>query len=472
VTNHNHISALEKIIGKENILTDPHDTAPYEKGWRDDGGKAAFVLRPHNTNDVSRILSYCAKNNIHIIPQGANTGLVSGSTPDTSGAHCVLSLSRLNTIFHIDPINRTAHVGAGCKLSALNATLEEHGLYFPIDLGADPTIGGMLATNTGGGRFLKYGGVRENTLGLRAILSDEDGTLIDLLHPCRKNNTGPDLKHLFIGTSGAFGIITEALVNLAPLPQQTATALLIPRTPESVNTLLMEMERRCGNYFSAFEGMSGEAIKRALAHSPTLTNPFGRDAIPNYAILLELTRTWTPRVGEQPLTDILESILSELWAMPEEPLENALLGDPAKLWALRHALSEGVQKSGKLIAFDIAFKRGDVMNFLMQMHKQLPAQFPDIAICDFGHIGDGGVHFNLVVAKDDPRLSDNSFETNLRRWVYDCVVREYNGSFSAEHALGRKNQMFYDLYTPQNIKNINHKIKNLLCTGEISAILL
>ena len=455
-----HLDTFRKIIGPAYVLTAAADMAAHESGWRGETGKAAAVLKPASTDEIAQILAYAHKHNIRLIPQGANTGLVGASIPDSSGTQGVINLDRLNGIITIDPINRTAHVQAGCRLSKLNAALEEHGLYFPVDLSADPSLGGMLSTNTGGGRLLKYGGVRENTLGLQAILMD--GTTLDLLNALRKNNTGLDLKHLFIGTGGTFGIITDCILNLAPIPQQTATALLVPRTPESVGLLLQEIEKRCGTEFSAFEGMSGESIKRALAHAPTLTNPFGRDDIPPFTILLELTRTWAPREDEQPLVETLEKILSGLWELPEEPLENALLGDPKKLWALRHGLSEGVQKSGKLIAFDISFRRGDIMPFLMRMKKQLPDRFPNIAICDFGHIGDGGVHFNLVLDKSDARLKNPEFETELRTWVYDIVVKDYKGSFSAEHGIGPKNAAFYERYTPEDVKRITRAIQNAL----------
>lgn len=450
-----HKQNFENILGQTNVLTSPEDLSGYQRGWRGESGKAAFVLRPSTNDQISSALRYAHAENIKIIPQGANTGLVGASVPDESGTQSILSLDRMNNVISIDPVNRTAHVQAGCRLSKLNAALEPHGLYFPVDLSADPSIGGMIATNTGGSRLLKYGGVRENTLGISAILPT--GEPVALLNTCRKNNTGLDLKHIFIGTGGQFGIITEAIINLAPRPQQTATALLVPRTPESVNLLLMQLETLCSNYLSAFEGMSKNAINCALAHTPTLHNPFGKDEIPPYTILLELSRSWPERNGEMPLGDVLENILSTLWESPDEPLENALIGDPHKLWSLRHGLSEGVQKSGRLIAFDIAFKRGDVIAFLEQMKKQLPTQFQNISICDFGHIGDGGVHFNLVAPHDM-----NIDEMALRRWVYDIVVNQYNGSFSAEHGIGPKNQAFYNLYTPEAVKNISEKLSHFV----------
>lgn len=467
-----HFQALAEIIGSNNILSDAAEMQRYTSGARGDHGTAAFVLRPKTTEETSKIISYCVKNKIHLIPQSGNTGLVNGSIPDSTGAQAVLSFDRMSQIFSIDPDNKSAHIGAGCRLSALNTATQAHDLYFPVDLSSDPCISGMCATNTGGGRFLKFGGVRENTLGLKIVLADEHGTILDLTNPLHKNNTGLDLKQIFIGTSGAFGIITECVVKLAPCIKQTATALLIPSNVENVMALLRIFESQCGAYLSAFEGMSGEAMTRALHHAPALINPFGRDTIPDFAILVELTRTWDKRESEQSLDDVLENVLATLWEGESALLENALIGDPVKLWALRHAISEGVQKSGKLFAFDISFRRGDVMRFRQTMKTALPAAFPDITICDFGHIGDGGVHFNLVVKRDDPRLSDPTFEDRLRHWMLERVVKDFNGSFSAEHALGRKNQSAYNLYTQEDIQRIARNIKSITSPADIGTVVL
>lgn len=467
-----HIQALAEIIGSNTIITDQTEMQRYTSGARGDHGKAAFVLRPKTTEETSKIISYCVQNKIHLIPQSGNTGLVNGSIPDGTGTQAILSFDRMTQIIAIDPDNKSAHVGAGCRLSALNAATQAHDMYFPVDLSSDPCLGGMCATNTGGGRFLKFGGVRENTLGLKVVLADEQGTILDLTNPLHKNNTGLDLKQIFIGTSGAFGMITECVVKLAPSIKQTATALLIPSNDQSVMPLLRIFESQCGAYLSAFEGMSGEAMTRALHHAPALTNPFGRDAVPDFAILVELTRTWDKREGEQSLDDVLENVLATLWEGDQAHLENALIGDPVKLWALRHAISEGVQKSGKLFAFDISFRRGDVMRFRQAMKTALPTAFPDISICDFGHIGDGGVHFNLVAKRNDPRLQDSTFEDRLRHWVMERVVKDFHGSFSAEHALGRKNRNAYDLYTQEDIKRIAREIKTITSPAPIGAVVL
>ncbi len=465
-----HIETLKSLLGEKGLLTAPGDMAAYETGARYDKGRAAFVARPASTQDVSAIVSYCVKNGIALVPQSGNTGLVSGSTPDATGGQGVLSLDRLTAPFELDRVNRTVKAGAGLRLSDLNNKLEASGLFFPIDLGADPRLGGMIATNTGGSRFLRYGDVRRNMLGLTIVLADEAGTVLDLSSSLRKNNTGVDWKQLFIGTSGAFGIITECVLNLEPAPKQSATALLVPAANEQVATLLVAMEDALGSYLSAFEGMSGNAVRAALDHVPSLRNPFQGGIVPDSVILAEISRSTPPREGEQPLDAVLEEVLAAIWEREDAPLADAFVGPPHEIWALRHALSEGVKHSGRLIAFDLSFRRGDIMPFLAHMKAEMPDHFEDVAICDFGHIGDGGVHFNLVVAKDDPRLADPDFEMGLRDWVFTVAVEQFDGSFSAEHAIGRKNQAFYDKYTPEEIRKLAAGLKTITSPGPLGAM--
>ena len=465
-----HIEVLKSLLGEKGLLTEPTDMAAYETGARYDKGRAAFVARPASTAETSAVASYCVKNGIALVPQSGNTGLVSGSTPDDSGRQGILSVDRLSAPFTLDRVNRTAKAGAGLRLSDLNGKLEETGLFFPIDLGADPCLGGMIATNTGGSRFLRYGDVRRNTLGLTVVLADEAGTVLDLSSDLRKNNTGADWKQLFIGTSGAFGIITECVLNLEPTPKQSATALLVPASAEHVATLLVAMEDALGSYLSAFEGMSGNAISAALDHVPSLRNPFQGGIVPDFVILAEISRSSPAREGEQPLDAVLEDVLAAIWEREDAPLADAFVGPPHEIWALRHALSEGVKHSGRLIAFDLSFRRGDIMAFLAHMKTEMLQHFAGVTICDFGHIGDGGVHFNLVVAKDDARLADPAFELALRDWVFTVAVEQFGGSFSAEHAIGRKNQAFYDKYTPEEIRKLAAGLKSITSPGPLGAM--
>ncbi|APG92920.1 FAD-binding oxidoreductase [Sinorhizobium americanum] len=464
------IDALVHLLGDKGVVARQQDMQGYELGARYDRGRAAAVLRPTTTAEVSAVVSYCVRNGIALVPQAGNTGLVSGSTPDGSGTEMVLSLDRLTRRFELDLDNRSVRVDAGFRLSDLNRKLEEHDLFFPIDLGADPRLGGMIATNTGGSRFLKYGDVRRNTLGLKVVLADGAGTVLDLDSDLRKNNTGVDWKQIFIGTSGAFGIVTECVLNLERLPKQAATAFLVPASGAQVLPLLNAMEERLGAYLSAFEGMSENAIAAAFAHVPSLKNPFQGGKIPDYVILAEISRTWAPREGEQPLDAVLETALAEIWELEEAPLADALIGPPHETWALRHALSEGVKHLGKLIAFDLSFRRGDIMAFCDHMKAEMPEKFAGVTVCDFGHIGDGGVHFNLVVAKDSPLLADPNFEQRLREWVFTVAVEQYRGSFSAEHAIGRRNQAIYDFYTPEKLKEMAAGLKTITSPGKLGSV--
>lgn len=466
----NHVAALTALLGDKGIVAGGSDVTAYQTGARYDQGRAAIILRPQTTDEVSVAVSYCVKNGITLIPQSGNTGLVSGSTPDQTGAQAVLSLDRLTQRFDLDLDNRSLRADAGFRLSDVNQKLEKHGLFFPIDLGADPRLGGMLATNTGGSRFLKYGDVRRNTLGIKVVLADEDGTVLDLTSELRKNNTGIDWKQVFIGTSGSFGIITECVINLEPLPKQVATAYLVPTSGAHVMPLLRAMEDRLGAYLSAFEGISKNSVTAALDHVPSLKNPFQSGNVPDYVILAEISRTWEPREGEQPLDAVLEAVLAEIWETEAAPLADAFVGPAHEMWSLRHALSEGVKHSGKLIAFDLSFRRGDIMAFCDRMKADMPHAFPEVTICDFGHIGDGGVHFNLVVPKDSASASDTDFERRLRDWVFAIAVRDFNGSFSAEHAIGRKNQAYYDLYTQQKIKDLAKGLKAITSPGDLGAV--
>lgn len=465
-----HIAAMKAILGEKGLLTDPADTVAYETGARYDKGRAAFVARPASTAEVSAVVSYCVKNGIALVPQSGNTGVVSGSTPDDSGRQGVLSLDRLTAPFKFDRVNRTVRTGSGLRLSDLNARLEESGLFFPIDLGADPRLGGMIATNTGGSRFLRYGDVRRNTLGLTVVLADDAGTVLDLSLGLRKNNTGVDWKHLFIGTSGAFGIITECVLNLEPAPRQFATALLVPSSLEQVTTLLIAMEDALGSYLSAFEGMSGNALTAVLDHVPSLRNPFPDGIVPEFVILTEISRSSPPRTGEQPIGAVLEEVLAAIWERDDTPLANAVVGPAQEIWALRHAISEGVKHRGRLIGFDLSFRRGDIMPFIAHMKMEMPKRFEAVTVCDFGHIGDGGVHFNLVIARDDPRLADSDFEAGLRDWVFTVAVEQFGGSFSAEHAIGRKNQSVYDKYTPGKIRELAAGLKVITSPGPLGVV--
>ena len=459
------LAALRARLGAEAVLGPEADLSAWQEGWRGDRGRAACVLRPGDTAGVATAVAHCVRHGIGLVPQSGNTGLVGGSTPDASGTQAVLSLERVDRTCELDVANRSVRVGAGMRLSELNARLEKEGLQFPIDLGADPMIGGMIATNTGGARFLRHGDVRANTLGLTVVLPDAEGTVLRLDRALRKDNTGPDWKQLFIGTSGAFGIVTECVLNVEPLPAERATAVLVPNAAEggerTVLELLRQLETRLGAELSAFEFLSGNALRHALAHVPALRNPFSGGAIPPMALLVEAARTAPPGAGEATLAERLEQTLAAIWERPEAPLADALFGPPEEFWPLRHALSEGVRHAGHLFAFDLAFERADLFAFRASMTERLARHWPELEVCDFGHVGDGGIHFNLV-GHDPERCAAPGYERALRDAVVAHAVEDFGASFSGEHAIGRANQRYYDRYTPAALKTLADRFTDAL----------
>ncbi|WP_343563469.1 FAD-binding oxidoreductase [Kiloniella sp. b19] len=465
--------SLSALLGPKGfLLPEDHDLAAYETCVRYGQGKAAFVLRPETSQQLSRAIALCHEAAVTLIPQSGNTGLVGASVPDQSGVQGVLSLDHLKGEIAFDPDNRSVTVGAGVRLSELNACLEPLGFSFPIDLGADPAVGGMLATNTGGARFLRYGDVRQNTLGLEVVLYDEQGTQLNFMKGLRKDNTGVDWKQLFIGTGGAFGVITRAVLNVEPLARDQAAALIVPRDDKAVSEILLALESRCGPLLTAFEGMSREAMLCAYDHVPSLRNPFAGGDVPEMALLVELSQSWETMEGEQPLSGRLETVLGDIWSFESEPLVDALVGSVHDMWSLRHALSEGVKHAGQIVPFDVSFTRRELMTFRSAMAEELPREFPGVRICDFGHIGDGGLHFNLVIPQDHQGYRDSSFVERLRAWVIVQVVERFNGSFSAEHAVGRSNQAFYDRYTPQKLKQMSEELKKMTSPDPLGAVTL
>jgi FAD/FMN-containing dehydrogenase len=451
---------LAALVGPNGLILDPADRAAYETPARYAGGVAAAVVRPATTRQVSDVVAYCVRQGLKFTPQGANTGLAEGSTPDNSGDHLVLSLDRLAAPLEIDAADRTATVGAGVRLSTLNAALEPHGLFLPIDLGADPTLGGMAATNTGGARFLRYGDMRRHVLGLEVVLADAAGTVLTLSHGLRKDNAAVALRQLFVGACGAFGVITQVTVEVHHRPRQTAAALLVPRDMDAVLPLLQAFEAEAGATLTAFEGMSRAAMERAIAHVPSLANPFA-DGVPDYAVLVELTRTWAPREGEASLDEALQQIAGDLLERDDSPLVDALFGPVEKMWALRHSLSEGLRAAGPVVGFDLSFRRRDLARFRAEAVAMLEAGFPDYALCDFGHVADGGAHFNLVrLGPADPaRLAA------LKDAVLTLAVDGFGASFSGEHGLGRAFQDAYDRFTPRLVQDYSAAVAAVFGAG-------
>jgi FAD/FMN-containing dehydrogenase len=452
------VAALRDLLGTDAVVTEPHELTRYEQGWRYGSGKALAAVRPGSTGDVSRVLAFASARGVRVVPQGANTGLVGGSTPDASGEMLVLSLERLSRTLEIDAVDRTVTADGGVLLSQLDAALAEQGLLFPIDLGADPTVGGMVATNAAGTRVLRYGDVRQNLLGLEAVLAD--GTVLDLMSALRKNNTGLDAKQLFVGTAGVFGVVTRAVLRVVPRPAQRATALVGAGNGATVLGLLSHLERRLGDVLTAFEVISADALFPVFRYQPRLRNPFG-SALPAYTVLAELSTTLSAEALA--LDDLLETTLGALLEEEGgEGITDIFPGKPAELWDIRHHVSESHRHEGEVLGFDISVPRSSMAAFIDAARALLAPKYPWIRVCDFGHWGDGGVHLNLIWKKEDAPRPTPEMKAELQPLVYDLAVTRFRGSFSAEHGVGPHNQPFYDRYTPELVREVCRTLKSRL----------
>jgi FAD/FMN-containing dehydrogenase len=420
------------VTGANHVLTDAADMASYVTDWRGRvTGNALAVIRPANTDEVAAIVKLCANARIPIVPQGGNTGLVAGSVPDRSGTAVVLSLKRLNRIRAIDLLNNTLTIEAGCILEEVQNAASAAERLFPLSLGAEGscTIGGNLATNAGGTAVLRYGNMRELCLGLEVVTPQ--GEKWDGLRGLRKDNTGYDLRDLYIGAEGTLGIITAAVLKLFPQPKACLTALAALRTHDDAVALLNRAQTLCGASLTGFELMSGFSLALVTKHFPDMRIPFA-DEHPWYA-LLEISDS----ESEEHATATLEALMSE--AMEHDLVVDAVvassIAQSRALWNLREHITLAQAAEGKHIKHDVSIPISDIGRFISETDALLAQHFPGCRMVVFGHLGDGNLHYNISAPE---AISDTQFieqQVAVNRVVHDSVHR-FAGSISAEHGLG------------------------------------
>jgi FAD/FMN-containing dehydrogenase len=415
---------LAEIVGARNVLTDPAQTKPYFTDWRRQySAPAECVVRPATAAEVAKVVALCAREEVAVVAQGGNTGLVGGSVPTGTGREIVLSLARLNRIRSLDTLNDTITVEAGCVLATVQKTAEDAGRLFPLSLAAEGScqIGGNLSTNAGGVNVLRYGTAREQVLGLEVVLAD--GRVWDGLRALRKDNTGYDLKQLFLGAEGTLGIITAAVLRLFPRPSATATAWIAVESPHAAVELLGGLREQLGQRLSAFELVSRTCLERVLAHSRALHDPLAA-AYPWY-VLAELGDSGEPAA----LRERVENALAD--CAERGTLRDAALAQSGEqsreLWRLRETIPEAQFTNVK---HDISIPVSKIAQFIEQAGGSLRASFGDIEIYCFGHVGDGNLHYNVGSEALMARREEVS------RVVYDALDA-FGGSISAEHGLGQ-----------------------------------
>ncbi|WP_119460046.1 FAD-binding oxidoreductase [Rhodospirillaceae bacterium SYSU D60014] len=426
------LAAIKIAVGPQGWTDEPEVMAPHLTDQRGQfHGRAALLVRPDSTAAVAEVVRLCAEAGVPIVPQGGNTGLVGGATP-SEGGEILLCLSRLNRIRAVDALNYTMTVEAGCILQQVQEAAAAAERLFPLSLGAEGScqIGGNLSTNAGGIAVLRYGNARELVLGLEVVLPD--GRVWDGLRALRKDNTGYDLKQLFIGAEGTLGIITAAVLKLFPKPYERITAFAALDDLPSALELLTRCRAASGDAVTSFELIPRIGIDMALQHVAGTVDPLARPA-PHY-LLIELTAT-KPDSG---LRAVLEQMLAT--ALEDGLLLDATLAESGeqarRLWHLREAIVEAQKLAGGGIKHDVSVPVSRIPEFVDRAGRAVERALPGIRPVAFGHLGDGNIHFNLCQPTGMDREIFFARRPDLTRIVHD-IAAGLDGSISAEHGLGQ-----------------------------------
>jgi FAD/FMN-containing dehydrogenase len=427
----NLLNALRTAVGAANVLVEG-DLSAYEQDWRRRyRGRALAVVRPGNTTEVAAVVKLCARHGAGLVPQGGNTGLVVGSVPDDSGSQVLLSLTRMNRVRGIDSANLTLTVEAGCVLQTVQEAAAAQGFLFPLSLAAEGscTIGGNLATNAGGTQVLRYGNARELCLGLEVVTAQ--GEVWDGLAGLRKDNTGYDLRDLFIGSEGTLGVITAATLKLYPQPAARTTALASLPSLEAAVSLLQLAQSRLGAGLTGFEVMNRFSLALVRKHFPQLRQPLPEA---EWTVLLEQSDT----ESEAHARSLFEGLL-------ESAMESGLISDAAvaesieqsrAMWHLRESIPLAQPEEGPNIKHDISIPVSRIPAFVAATDAALQVAHPGTRSVNFGHLGDGNLHYNLQAPLGvDGAAFLREHEHSVNTVVYDAVTA-HGGSISAEHGVG------------------------------------
>jgi D-lactate dehydrogenase (cytochrome) len=428
---------LPSAVGR--VLTDPADTAPFLVDWRRRYlGRARAVVQPSSAEEVAALLRWCAAGRVPLVPQGGNTGLTGGSVPDDSGEAIVLSLARMNRIRALDTVNNTVTVEAGTVLAAVQAAAREAGRLFPLSLAAEGscTIGGNLSTNAGGTAVLRYGNTRELCLGLEVVTAG--GEVWNGLRGLRKDNTGYDLRDLFIGAEGTLGVITAATMKLFPLPAAQVTAIAALGSPHDALKLLELAQHLLGPALTGFEMMSDLCLTLVAKHFPDCGKPFVQ-AHPYY-VLLESSDA----EGEAHAAERFDALMQRAFeaGLIADAVVAQSIAQSRRFWQLRENISEAQAAEGKNIKHDISVPISAIGRFVEATDAAIAARFPGVRMVVFGHLGDGNLHYNVSPPPDVPEAAFLALQPAMHELVHDAVAAA-GGSISAEHGIGvlRRDEM-------------------------------
>jgi FAD/FMN-containing dehydrogenase len=452
------VARLKAVVGPLGVIDAPADIAPYCASWRDNWlGDVVIVLRPKSTAEVAALVKICAETATPIVPQGGNTGLTGGSQPHADRSEVIISTSRLKAVRNVDLANETVTVEAGVVLQQIQQLAADNNRLFPLSLGAEGScqIGGNIATNAGGTQVIRYGNTRNLVLGLEVVLPD--GRVWDGLRGLRKDNTGYDLKQLFIGGEGTLGIITAAVLRLFPMPTASATAWLAVPNPAAAVALLALMRSRLGEQISAFELLQRSIIEFLIKGVPGHAEPMREQH--DWYVLVEVSGQGTPGSLDDPLAEALSE------AMGRQLVDDAVIatsGAQAKrYWKMREDLGDAQKAAGVGIKHDVSVPVSRIPEFITRCDAALEKAFPGIRHCAFGHVGDGNLHYNPVAPVDWDGKRFAGERSAINRIVHNLVV-ELGGSISAEHGIGRLRLDENEHYKSAVELDLMHTVKRAL----------
>ncbi len=417
-----------------------------------------FWLRRRPLSEVSEIVRACAAAGVSIVPQGGNTGLCAGATPDKSGNQVLVSLSRMNRVRDIDALDFSIEVEAGCVLATIQDAAKSVDRYFPLSLGAEGScqIGGNLATNAGGINVIRYGTARALVLGLEVVLAD--GSVLDCLRSLRKDTAGYDLKQLFIGSEGTLGIITAARLRLFPQPGETTTALLAVAESGDAVRLLGSLRRSLADRIEAFELVSGPVFELVEKHIPGARLPF--DTKYAWYVLVEAQTSGTSEILEDALAD----------AADLSPVCDAIVAknvaESDNFWRLRHSIAEAERLEGKALKHDISVPIGRIEEFLQRGDALLAEVAPSASLLAFGHVGDGNLHYNVALPENPDGDAWHDGGARITAAIYDLVAG-MGGSFSAEHGVGVTKKEYLQRYRGGVELELMKRLKKALDPGNL-----
>jgi len=447
------LAKIAAVVGPRGVIADPAEMEPYlvEERGQYHGG-ARLVVRPATTAEVAETVRLCAAARLPIYPQGGNTGLCGGAVPGADGI--VLSLGRMNRVRAIDPVNFTITVEAGVILADVQRAAEEADRLFPLSLGAEGTcqIGGNLSTNAGGIAVLRYGNTRELALGLEVVLPD--GAVWDGLKGLRKDNTGYDLKQLFIGGEGTLGIITAATLKLFPRPREIETAFVALAGVEDAMTLFTRARAATGDQLTAFELIPRIGIDISVAHVPGVQDPLA--GAHRWYVLMELSSSQEGRGLRQALDDLLASAL-ETGLIADGTIAESTAQARA-LWRIREAMVEAQKHIGAGIKHDVSVPVSSVAQFIAAASDAVAKHCPGLRVIPFGHVGDGNIHFNLAQPMPGDGKAFLAQQEPINHIVHD-IASGLGGSISAEHGIGILKRDELPRYKPAAALDLMRRIK-------------